>query len=151
MVSRTQRGFTLIELVVVIVILGILSAFAVPRFIGLERQAREASVRALAGSLRSAATLARSASVASSLAHNAAVRMENQNVAMNFAYPTATATGIGRTLQDTTGFTLAHNAGVTTYTRQGAANPASCRVTYTAPTVLGAPPTIAISNPLNCQ
>ncbi|HKT72384.1 MAG TPA: prepilin-type N-terminal cleavage/methylation domain-containing protein, partial [Steroidobacteraceae bacterium] len=37
-----QRGFTLIELVVVIVVLGILAAFAVPKFMGLENQARVA-------------------------------------------------------------------------------------------------------------
>jgi prepilin-type N-terminal cleavage/methylation domain-containing protein len=59
MTKSSQGGFTLIELVVVIVILGILAAFAVPRFARLDQQARIASVRSLEGTLRSGATMAR--------------------------------------------------------------------------------------------
>ena len=56
--SFRQGGFTLIELVVVITILGILAAFAIPRFVSLESQARTASRDAMLGSLRSGAALA---------------------------------------------------------------------------------------------
>ncbi len=45
-----QSGFNLIELITVIVVLGILSAFALPRFAGLEAHARTASLEGLAGS-----------------------------------------------------------------------------------------------------
>ncbi|MDP2153412.1 MAG: prepilin-type N-terminal cleavage/methylation domain-containing protein [Methylotenera sp.] len=48
-----QRGFTLIELVVVIVILGILASSALPKFINLGREARVAAIQSLAGSVRS--------------------------------------------------------------------------------------------------
>ena len=65
MKNSRQRGFTLIELVVVIVILGILSAFALPRFMGLEGKARGASTSALEGSLRSASAMAHSLWLAS--------------------------------------------------------------------------------------
>ncbi|MDZ7767961.1 MAG: prepilin-type N-terminal cleavage/methylation domain-containing protein [Woeseiaceae bacterium] len=54
----TTRGFTLIELVVVIALLGILAAFALPRFASLESEARAATVQGLAGSLRSASAMA---------------------------------------------------------------------------------------------
>ena len=63
-VLKNEKGFTLIELVMVIVILGILAAFALPRFAGLEVEARTAAVNGLAGSVRAAAAIAHSKSLA---------------------------------------------------------------------------------------
>lgn len=69
--NKQQSGFTLIELVMVIVILGILAAVAVPKFIDLEGTARQAAVDGIAGGLGSGAAVnyaARSASASQGVA-----------------------------------------------------------------------------------
>lgn len=48
---QQQRGFTLIELIIVIVILGILAVTAAPRFIGFQSDAREAALEGVAAAL----------------------------------------------------------------------------------------------------
>lgn len=56
-IRKSQGGFTLIELVIVIVILGILAAVAVPRFIDLSNEAAQAAVEGVAGGLSSGSAI----------------------------------------------------------------------------------------------
>ncbi len=78
------KGFTMIELVMVIVIIGILAAAALPRFANLSGQAQIAANQGIAGALRSSVGIAHTAWIAAGASTSiATVTLDNTAVAVN--------------------------------------------------------------------
>lgn len=148
---RTELGFTLIELIIVISIIGILAATALPRYINAQQDARISKAQAFAGSIRSAAALAKARcelDLARGLTGGGQcgnaipeVTMDGQVVTMLNNYPTADAAGILAAAQIN-----ALNDSVTLVAGppllvevNGAATLANCSVSYTAAPSNGSP------------
>lgn len=122
--NTPQKGFTLIELVAVITILGVLAAFALPRFATLGFEARVATVEGLAGSLRSASLLAHSLDLATG--SSGTVTMEGNTITLVNGYPSLAT--IDDTLVDFSGFVFVPATGV--FSKNGAPTPTDCSVDY---------------------
>ncbi len=103
--KRLQSGFTLIELIIVIVIIGILAAVAIPKYIDLAGAAKQAAVDGMAGNIASAAS-------------------------SNYAIRSALGTGKGVPVTgcDTTSFGLLLQGGLPTGLTAGSTSATACTV-----------------------
>jgi len=131
-VKANQEGFTLIELVVVIVILGILAVTAAPKFIDLTSDAKGAVVEAVEGSLKSASDMAHAKALVQGIT-GGDLSIAGETITFVNSYPSALTIGLLLDIDTTpsTGdFVLVSAASGTTITHANATTDANCQAKY---------------------
>lgn len=150
---KHRQGFTLIELIVVIAVLGILAAVALPKFVGLGGDARVATMKAARGALNSAAAIIHAQWL---LKPGDKVVVEGIEVEIVNGYPRASMAFAAAAGLDNPGYRVEVDKD------EMIVSPASlddsspligtCLLTYSAPTAANLPPTIrAARDPLLCE
>ena len=132
---QRQNGFTLIELVVVIVILGILAVTAAPKFLNLQDDARASSLQGLKGAIDGAAGI--TYGKAAIKGKEAAVSDSVDNIAVVYGYPTATSAALAAAVTGLADdWKVAENVADTSISYTYKSNDATdaCIVTYTQAT-----------------
>ena len=165
---RNNGGFTLIELIVVIVILGILAVTAAPKFVDLQSDARLATLNGMKAAINSAVSLTYGKSLVKGVEKNATgskVSINGEEVDVCYGYPCAEAAKIQKVLDigvfeacsgnSTSGNSTSardwcytgggdSESSIKIFVANGYSSGSKCYVEYTQPDASGKAPTVAL-------
>lgn len=153
MTLNKQQGFTLIELIMVIVILGILAAVALPKFANLGGDARKATLQGALGSVKSAAAIVHAKALVDGTTKEASssVALEgNPKVATAYGYPANSAIQSAAGITDFNVVVTDRNATISASNDGGTTAVADCNFTYEAPTAEDTVPVISAITDKGC-